>query len=125
MRYALLLHHPEMTEEMIGAAALEEGQRAMASYAGALEQAGVLISAQVLQHSPTATTIRVDDEDLRIQDGPFADTKAQLGGVVIIDVPDLDTAIGWARQAPSARWGAVEIRPGAVHTEAGVWQPSA
>ena len=53
---------------------------------------------------------------LLVQDGPFADTKEQLGGTIVIDVPDLDAAISWAREAPPVRWGAVEIRPGATHT---------
>jgi hypothetical protein len=59
--------------------------------------------------------------ELRIQDGPFADTKEQLGGVFLIEVADLDAALDWARQAPPARWGAVEIRPVAAHTVTGAW----
>lgn len=61
---------------------------------------------------------------MRTQDGPFADTKEQLGGVIIIDVPDLDAALGWARQAPPARWGTVEVRPGAVHLSDDTWVSS-
>lgn len=126
MRYALLLHYPEATEEMIGAEALQEGQRQMAAYADALQQAQVLISAQVLQQTHTATTVRAADDGIRVQDGPFADTKEQLGGVVVIDVDDLDAALGWARQAPPVLWGGtVEVRPGAVHTVDGAWTPSA
>lgn len=124
MRYTLLLHYPEATEHSIGTEAVEEAQRAFASYAGALRQAGGLISAEVLQPSSSSTTLTMVDGTLRVQDGPFADTKEQVGGTFVIDVPHLDAAIDWARQAPSISWGAVEIRPGATHVVAGVWTPN-
>ena len=84
----------------------------------------MLISGEVLQPSPNSTTVRVTDGQVRVQDGPFADTKEQLGGTFVIDVPDLDAALGWAKQAPPVAWGAVEIRPGAVHTVEGRWTPN-
>lgn len=124
MRYTLLLHYPEMDAEALGAEALEEGQAAFASYAATLHSAGVLISGEVLQPSAVSTTVRVREGSLQVQDGPFADTKEQLGGTVVIDVPDLDAAIDFARQAPPAFWGSVEVRPGAVHTVDGVWTPN-
>ncbi|WP_308797295.1 YciI family protein [Agromyces silvae] len=121
MRYTLLLHYPEMSPDELGEAGMAEGQREFASYAATLHAAGVLISAEVLQPSDVTTTVRVADGDLQVQDGPFADTKEQLGGMFVIDVPDLDTAIEYARQAPSVSWGAVEVRPSATHTVDGVW----
>ncbi|MBA4859320.1 YciI family protein [Nocardia farcinica] len=124
MRYMLLFHYPEETEESLGAEAMASGRQQFAAYAATLEQAGVLVSGQVLQPSDRSTTLRLVDGRLRIQDGPYADTKEQLGGVMIIDVPDLDAALDLARQAPPLGWGCVEIRPGAVHTEDGVWVPS-
>ena len=60
-----------------------------------------------------------------MQDGPFADTKEQLGGTFVIDVPDLDAALDWAGKAPSVAWGAVEVRPGAVYYQGGAWRPNA
>jgi hypothetical protein len=125
MRYTLLLHYPEQTPESIGAETIEEGRRAFAGYAAALEAAGVLLSAEVLQPSVTTTTVRVVDGALRVQDGPYADTKEQLGGTFVVDVPDLDAALEWARQAPSVAWGAVEVRPGAVFYADGAWRPNA
>jgi hypothetical protein len=124
MRYMLLFHYVEATEEELGTEAMAAGRKAFASYAATLEQAGILVSGQVLQPSSASTTITMADGEPRIQDGPFADTKEQLGGIVIIDVPDLDSALEWARQAPPASWGTVEVRPGAVHIEAGAWVPS-
>lgn len=122
MRYALLLHYPEMTAEELGPEGLAEGMREFDEYAKALEQAGVLISAEVLRPSEATTTVRVADGALRIQDGPFADTKEQMGGTFVLEVPDLDAAISWAAQAPAVSWGAVEIRPSATHFADGAWQ---
>ena len=124
MRYTLLLHYPEMSEAELGEEALAEGQAAFASYAATLQAAGVLIGGEVLQPSAVTTTVRMRDGALQVQDGPFADTKEQLGGTFVIDVPDLDAAIGYARQAPPVQWGAVEVRPGAVHTVDGLWTPN-
>ena len=125
MRYTLLLHYPEASAESIGAEAIEEGQRAFRSYAAALESAEVLLSAEVLQPSVSTTTVRMVDGALRVQDGPYADTKEQLGGTFVIDVPDLDAALQWAGRAPSVGWGAVEVRPGAVYYCDGAWRPNA
>ncbi|WP_269936565.1 YciI family protein [Arthrobacter sp. HY1533] len=124
MRYTLLLHYPEMDAEALGAEALAEGQRAFASYAATLHQAGVLVSAEVLQPSSSTTTLTMVEGALAVQDGPFADTREQLGGSFVLDVDDLDAAIDWARQAPAIEWGAVEVRPGAVFTVDGAWRPN-
>lgn len=121
MRYMLLLHYPEANEQSIGEEAMAAGRVAFASYAATLEAAGVLIAAEVLRPSESTTTVTFAGGELRIQDGPFADTKEQLGGVFVLDVADLDAALDWAQQAPSVHWGAVEIRPVATHTIAGVW----
>ncbi|GAA0626595.1 YciI family protein [Kribbella sandramycini] len=121
MRYTLLLHYQEAEPEELGAEVIEEAQRAFAAYARTLHEAGVLIGAEVLQPSANSTTLTMVDGRLRVQDGPFADTREQLGGTVVIDVADLDAAIRWGREAPPVQWGAVEIRPGATYTVEGVW----
>lgn len=125
MRYALLLHYPEMSAEDLGPEALAEGERAFDLYARALHDAGVLISAEVLQPSTVTTTVRGTGDELRVQDGPYADTKEQLGGSFVIDVPDLDAALEWARRAPSVAWGAVEVRPSATYFADGAWTSAA
>jgi len=122
MRYTLLLHYPEPTVEALGPEALAEGMRAFEAYAKALDDAGVLASAEVLQRSDVTTTVTLAGGELIVQDGPFADTKEQLGGTFVIDVADLDAAIDWARQAPSVSWGHVEIRPTATRFVDGSWQ---
>lgn len=84
---------------------------AFAAYAQALSESGVMIAATGLQPTRTATTVRVQDGHRSVQDGPFADTKEQLGGIYIIDVPDLDTALEWAARNPAASLAGVEVRP--------------
>ncbi len=124
MRYTLLLHYREATADDIGQDAIEEGQAAFHAYASALDEAGVLVSAEVLQPVRNTTTVTMGDSGLRVQDGPFADTKEQLGGTFVLDVPDLDAALAWAEKCPAVQWGAVEIRPSAVRFAQGRWIPS-
>jgi hypothetical protein len=76
----LLFHHSEESAETLGAEAVEAGMREFAAYAGTLQQAGVLVAGQVLQPSASSTTVSLVDGEVRVQDGPFADTKEQLGG---------------------------------------------
>ena len=122
MRYTLLLHYPEMTRDDLDAEAVEQGQRAFAAYAQALDAAGVLLAAEVLRPSENSTTVRTVDGAIRVQDGPYVDTREQLGGTFVVDVPDLDTALECAKQAPSVEWGVVEVRPGAVFYADGAWR---
>jgi hypothetical protein len=95
----------------------------LASYAEVRETARVLISAKVLQPSAHATTLRGIDGNLHIQDGPLADTKEQLAGTFVIDVPDLDAAIEWARQAPSLAWVRSRSGPAPPTPSPVSWQP--
>jgi hypothetical protein len=122
MRYALLLHYPEMSLDELGDEAVAEGMRAFDEYAKALDASGLLQSAEVLQPSAVTTTVRVRDGQLLVQDGPFADTKEQLGGTFVIEVDDLDEAIRWAQKAPSVAWGGVEVRPVSTRFVDGAWQ---
>lgn len=124
MRYTLLLHYPEMTAEDLGHEVWEEGKAAFHAYAESLDDAGVLISAEVLQPSSSTTTLTRRDGAMRVQDGPYADTKEQLGGTFVLDVPDLDAALAWAEKCPAAAWGTIEIRPSAVRFAAGQWIPA-
>jgi hypothetical protein len=81
------------------------------AFINAMGQAGIIVKGDGLQGPQTATTVRVRDGKRIVQDGPFADTKEQLGGYFVIDVPDLDTALDWAAKAPSASYASVEVRP--------------
>jgi len=121
MRYTLFLRYPEMTTDDLGEEAIAEGRAAFHAYAKSLQDAGVLVSAEVLQPSSCSTTVTVQDGGTRIQDGPYADTKEQIGGTFVLDLPDLDAALAWAEKCPAARWGSVEIRPSAVRFVDGGW----
>lgn len=81
------------------------------AYTKALTDAGVMVGGAGLQPPPLATTIRLRDGKRQVQDGPFADTKEQLGGYYVIEVPGLDQALDWAARCPSATNGSVEVRP--------------
>ncbi len=84
---------------------------AWSTYIAAMNEAGVVVSGNGLQGPHTATTVRVRDGKRHVEDGPFADTKEQLGGYVIIETPNLDTALDWAARSPSAVYASVEVRP--------------
>jgi hypothetical protein len=81
------------------------------AYGEALRKAGKLINSNRLRDVADATRVTVADGKTRVQDGPYADTKEQLGGFHIIEVGDLDAAIAWAARSPTALHGIVEIRP--------------
>jgi len=81
------------------------------AFIGAMAQAGIIVSGSGLLGPQVATTVRIRDGKRLVQDGPFADTKEQLGGYFVIEVPDLDTALEWAARAPSASGASVEVRP--------------
>ena len=72
---------------------------------------GILVAVDGLKPTVTATTVRMVGQKPMITDGPFAETKEQLGGYFMIEVPDLDTAISWAARCPAAGHGVVEVRP--------------
>ena len=81
------------------------------AYLDAMTNAGVLKSSTGLEHSSGAATVRVAKGKPQVLDGPYADSKEQLGGFHIIEVPDLDAAITWAARSPTSQHGVVEVRP--------------
>lgn len=81
------------------------------AYSQALKEAGVVAGGHALQPPFSATTVRVSDGARKVQDGPYAEAKEQLGGFFVVDVPDLDAALDWAARCPAAADGAVEVRP--------------
>jgi hypothetical protein len=76
-----------------------------------LRQAGVLRGGNRLRTADTATTVRVREGKTELLNGPYAETREQLGGYYLIDVPDLDAALAWAARCPGASHGAMEVRP--------------
>jgi hypothetical protein len=81
------------------------------AFGRAAGEAGVLVGGEGLQPTSTATTVRVRDSETLTTDGPFAETREQLGGYYLLDCSDLDDAIAWAARIPDASSGSVEVRP--------------
>ncbi len=111
MRYLLTIYGDEsgwndVTPEQSG-----EIMAAYGAFGEAAQQAGVLLGGEGLQPTSTATTVRVRDGETLTTDGPFAETREQLGGYYLLDCKDLDDAIGWAARIPGAHAGSVEVRP--------------
>jgi hypothetical protein len=81
------------------------------AYHKALVESGIFVGGDPLQVPETGTTVRLKEGKRRVQDGPYADTKEQLGGFTILELPSLDAALDWAGRCPAASYGAVEVRP--------------
>jgi hypothetical protein len=106
MRYLILIHENEATAPHDEA----EFQRWM-EYTERLKASGCYLGGEALQPTSTATTVRVKNGKTLTTDGPFAETKEQLGGFYLVKCRDLDEALKWAAQIPSADRGPVEVRP--------------
>ena len=92
----------------------EQGSAAYGEYGKALAEAGVLVGNYRPHPSSAAKTVRSVDGKIDVQQGPVAATKEQLGGIDIIEVPDLDTALAWAARNPAVAYGVVEVRRSGV-----------
>ncbi|TAK75864.1 MAG: YciI family protein [Dehalococcoidia bacterium] len=113
MKYMLLIYTSE-AEDMRRASDAVSGAAIMAEYqsfTNALTASGRLSAGEALQPTTNAKTVRIRDGKADINDGPFAETKEQLGGFYLVDADNLDEAIAWASRIPGAKWGCVEVRP--------------
>jgi len=112
MKYMLLIYADEAKGAQV---AKEVGVTQMSApyiaYAEALQKAGVIRGGDRLQPTSTATTVKVADGKTQVLNGPYVETKEQLAGYFMIDVPDLDAALSWAARCPGAAHGTVEVRP--------------
>lgn len=111
MQYILMDYVNEDGWPQLSKAEQEEWLGAYKAYMEAMIEAGVLKSSHGLRPTVTATTVRVVHDKTQVLDGPYADTKEQLGGFHIIEAPDLDAALAWAARSPTALHGVVEVRP--------------
>ncbi len=111
MKYVLLDYVNEADWVKLTKAEQEHRLGSYKAYLEAMTNAGVLRGSNGLQRTSAATTVRVANGKTQVLDGPYADTKEQLGGFHIIDVADLDAAIAWAARSPTAMHGVVEVRP--------------
>jgi hypothetical protein len=110
MQYLLTLYSDESGWTKMTPEQQQQGVAAYMAYGQALQAAGVLVGSNRLSPSSTATTLRTTDGKVQVLDGPFIDSKEQLGGYYLIDVPDLDAALSWASKCPGVGHGIVEIR---------------
>lgn len=111
MQYTLLVNETAADFDQRASAAAPTYWGAYMAYGAAMAAAGVLVSGAGLQAPATGTTVRLRAGQRQVHDGPFADTKEQLGGYYVIDVPNLDAALEWAARCPAAPTGSVEVRP--------------
>ena len=111
MKYILMDYVNEAGWPKLTRAEQEHWLGAYKAYMEAMTKAGVLKSSSGLKPTSSATTVRVRNDKTQVLDGPYADSKEQLGGFHIIEVADLDAAISWAARSPTSRHGVVEVRP--------------
>ncbi len=117
MQYMCLIYDDEkvwesMSEDERNAVFGEYG-----TFTESIRQSGHMVAGEALQPTSTATTVRVRDGETLVTDGPFAETKEQLGGYYLIDAKDADEALAIAARIPSARYGSIEVRPVMVFDE--------
>jgi hypothetical protein len=111
MQYLLMLYAEERGWNNLTKAEQEQGVAAYRAYTEALQKAGVLRSSNRLQPISAATTVKVKDGKPQVLDGPYVESKEQIGGYYLIEVADLDAALSWAARCPGASHGTVEVRP--------------
>jgi hypothetical protein len=111
MQYLMMLYVDEAGWPKLSKAEQEQGIAAYTAYTEALTKAGVLKGVNRLRPTSAATTVRTTNGKTQVLDGPYVDSKEQLGGYYLIDVPDLDAALSWAARCPAVGHGAVEVRP--------------
>jgi hypothetical protein len=111
MQYVLMIYGNEAAAQSRSQADIEKGTQAFGAYTEALTQAGVIRGGERLRPTSDATTVKMENGKAKVLNGPYAETKEQLAGYYIIDVPDLDQAISWAARCPGAAFGTMEVRP--------------
>ena len=116
MQYALLIYEvPEAFSERARGEDAVDHFGAWRAYYRAVVEAGIYLGGKPLEVPETGTTVRHRNGKRQIQDGPYANTKEQLGGFTLLELPTLDAALEWAARCPAASYGAVEVRPLASH----------
>jgi hypothetical protein len=111
MEYLLMVYADDAQFQKLTPSQASETLAAYGAYMEALQKAKVLLGSNRLRPVHTATTVRVKSGKTEVLNGPYAETREQLGGYFLIDVPDLDTALSWAARCPGAGHGSMEVRP--------------
>lgn len=125
MRYMLMLYANEKAGAAIPKEEMTKAMDALYAYQQALEKAGAFVATSALQPTWEAKTLRMEGGEvtvqhgafineggeLKVHDGPYAETREQFGGYYIIEAPGMTAAIEWAKKCPAAQWGPIEVRP--------------
>jgi hypothetical protein len=111
MQYILLIYADHDALESRSAEEKRETTGAYMAYTSAMQQAGVHLAGARLQSVSSGTTVRIANGKTQVLNGPYAETREQLGGYYLIEAPDLDSALSWASRCPGASYGAIEVRP--------------
>ncbi len=111
MQYLLMIYQNEAEYEKIDPVKMTEMNPEYHAFTQSIIQSGNFKAGDRLQPTTTATTVRIRDGKTLVIDGPFAETREQLGGYYLIEAQDIDTAIGIAARIPTARTGSIEVRP--------------
>jgi hypothetical protein len=111
MQYLLLIYRNEAEIGKMGPAERKQVTADYGAFTQSIVQSGHFKAGDGLQPTTTATTVRVRDGKMLTTDGPFAETREQLGGYYLVEAKDLDTALGIAARIPCARSGSIEVRP--------------
>jgi hypothetical protein len=111
MKYLLMIYGDEARQDSASKADTEQVHAAYMAYTEALRKSGVLVGGERLKPIASATTVRVANGKTQVLNGPYAETREQIGGYYMIDVPDLDAALSWAARCPGASHGTMEVRP--------------
>ena len=111
MQYMLLVYWNETERKSATKKQKAETFAAYMAYTETLKKGGAFLAGSGLQDSSTATVVRAPDGNLRVLNGPYIETKEQLGGYYLIEAADLDAALAWAARCPGAQEDAVEVRP--------------
>ena len=111
MKYLCLVYQEEKQEPNVPRDVIEQAKKDYWAFTEDIKKSGHYIGSNGLKHTDSATTVRVRNGKVSTTDGPFAETKEQLGGYFLIEAKDLNDAIGVAARIPSAKWGSIEVRP--------------
>ncbi len=111
MQYLLLIYGEESRWDELPATERDQVLGEFNDFTKSIAKSGHLRGGNELQPTKNAATVRVREKKKRVTDGPFAETKEQLGGYYLVEAKDRDEAIALAARIPSARWGSIEVRP--------------